>query len=550
MSNHSPITKFSNMLLGSPIVWGGLGCLGFYALLGKSTLKNEMFARYFEGHPVEYITTALFFIGAAALIMKLIGLMLQKASLNQPMLEEVPPGGQPVEDAAHLLAQLDGVPASMQSSYLVRRLRAAVEYVRRKGTAESLDSHLHHLADEDFGHMIGSYAFIRIVIWAIPILGFLGTVIGITLAIAKLSPQALEKSLTAVTGGLGVAFDTTALALSLSIILMFAKYFVEQMESKLLTKVDSRVQRELVGRFQVDGAANDPQVALIRRASDAIVESTENLVQKQADVWKESMEAANERWTSLTSAAGEVVEKALAEAVSESIEKHASVLEGGLKEHSTEILSSISLHSAIVGEATDKHTSAITQSTDQLADALTESIQQYTASHRGYLQETSAALTELLSKSQSSLECSVTEYRETLATGTEQVAGTLQQSLAEHREAILNGEATLAEENRRHLSEVQFAIVEAAAATIEQQEQLVKQGDVLLKVVDATGQVQRLEESLNSNLSALAGSHNFEETVTSLAAAIQLLSVQLGQPKSKFTSISLGPDEQQTPAAA
>ena len=75
-----------------------------------------------------------------------------------------------------------------------------------------------------------------------------------------------------------------------------------------------------------------------------------------------------------------------------------------------------------------------------------------------------------------------------------------------------------------------------------QQEQLVKQSDVLLKVVDATGQVRKLEEALNGNLLSLAASHNFEQTVTSLAAAVQLLSVRLRQPAIVRNDIDLSGD--------
>ncbi|MEI2659369.1 MAG: MotA/TolQ/ExbB proton channel family protein [Bifidobacterium adolescentis] len=51
---------------------------------------------------------------------------------------------------------------------------------------------------------------IRTITWAVPILGFLGTVIGITMAIANITPDQLESSLGEVTAGLAVAFDTTA----------------------------------------------------------------------------------------------------------------------------------------------------------------------------------------------------------------------------------------------------------------------------------------------------------------------------------------------------
>jgi hypothetical protein len=51
---------------------------------------------------------------------------------------------------------------------------------------------------------------------------------------------------------------------------------------------------------------------------------------------------------------------------------------------------------------------------------------------------------------------------------------------------------------------------------------------VLLKVVDATGQIARLESALNDNLIAVSKAHSFEEMAISLSAAIQLLSARLG----------------------
>ena len=107
---------------------------------------------------------------------------------------------------------------------------------------------------------MAAYSMVRIIIWAIPILGLLGTVIGITIAVANLNPETLEESMTKVTHGLGVAFDHTATALSLTMLLMFAKAGVERVEDSLLARVDERVSHELVGRFQRTGDGDDPNV--------------------------------------------------------------------------------------------------------------------------------------------------------------------------------------------------------------------------------------------------------------------------------------------------
>ena len=53
------------------------------------------------------------------------------------------------------------------------------------------------------------------------------------------------------------------------------------------------------------------------------------------------------------------------------------------------------------------------------------------------------------------------------------------------------------------------------------------------QAIDATGRVTQLQDALNSNLNALAGSKNFEDTVMSLAAAIHLLNSRLGATNSE-----------------
>jgi hypothetical protein len=77
-------------------------------------------------------------------------------------------------------------------------------------------------------------------------------------------------------------------------------------------------------------------------------------------------------------------------------------------------------------------------------------------------------------------------------------------------------------------SEIQQALLQNAEAVTLQQRELVRQNEVLAEVVAATGQVEKLETELNRNLSTLAGAKNFEQTVLSLGAAIQLLNSKLG----------------------
>ena len=58
------------------------------------------------------------------------------------------------------------------------------------------------------------------------------------------------------------------------------------------------------------------------------------------------------------------------------------------------------------------------------------------------------------------------------------------------------------------------------------QKTLAGQAELLTRVVDATHNVAALELTLESNLSALADSGRFEETLATLSAAVQLLAAR------------------------
>jgi hypothetical protein len=72
-----------------------------------------------------------------------------------------------------------------------------------------------------------------------------------------------------------------------------------------------------------------------------------------------------------------------------------------------------------------------------------------------------------------------------------------------------------------------------------QQQEMSRQSEVLLQVVQATGNVVTLEQSLNANLKALAGAKHFEETVMSLSAAIHLLTARANAAQENVPVVDL-----------
>ena len=517
----SRVTSFSEWLLRQAFIWGGLACLAFYALVVRAANEGSFLDRYFAGHPIAYCATALFFVGAAALVIKLLGITLQFATVEGVRLADARPGGEGVDDTGSLLSQLENVSAAMQDSYIVRRLREALQYVQRKGSADTLEQQLRHLEETDFSRMHHGYAMVRIILSTIPILGFLGTVIGITLAIAKLnlSGDAMDQSLPAVVAGLSVAFDTTALALSLSTVLLFVKFCVERVEIRLLSAVDASVSRQLVGRFKQFGSENDPHLASICRMSEELLSTVQSGMEEQAKLLKKSFERSSKQWSNILSDTATTLDEVLSGAVVEGMTRHANALNEGVQKQASDLENTLIRHAELLNEGLEQHSETLNRGLNQHTTALTNGLE----NHRVALTEAEQQLAQ--------------ENRRHLA-DVEAAVGEAMLVATNRQEKLIRQSETL-------LKEMQTALVEAAGSTVSQQEQLIKQGDILLQVVEATGQVKQLEEALNSNLKALAGAHNFQQTAAGLSAALQLMSIHLvGKPLETADEIVLAHEEQ------
>jgi biopolymer transport protein ExbB/TolQ len=95
------------------------------------------------------------------------------------------------------------------------------------------------------------YSLSRYIMWLIPTLGFIGTVIGISAALVyagTVSPQD-ENLLTEVTLQLGIAFHTTLLALLMAGVLMFALHIIQSMEERVLNQAGQYCLDNLINRL-------------------------------------------------------------------------------------------------------------------------------------------------------------------------------------------------------------------------------------------------------------------------------------------------------------
>lgn len=278
--------------LGWPIVFGLVGFWAFLFCLEQEWIKSELLVRYLNAHPVSYVATAMFFVGVASLGLKLCNVLVQVIDKPNVSLSPAPALAQRADASRHLLEEMEDWSHGRQESYLGRRLRHALEFVDKSESANGLEDELKYLAETDAEQQQESFALTRILIWAIPMLGFLGTVIGISGALGGLSIESdFSMMLSGLKEQLYVAFDTTALALTLSIVLMFAQFIVNRFETQLLSSVDHMAVEQLSGRFETIGSHRDPFLASVENMSNRVLDSIATANAQQSEVWKQGLTA-------------------------------------------------------------------------------------------------------------------------------------------------------------------------------------------------------------------------------------------------------------------
>ena len=318
--------------LGWSLLWGLALCLGFYGLIHNGVVDSPFIQRYFAGHPVEYVLTGMFFVGVVAIFNKATRVLGQFSILGEVEFAPRPDGGQAISDAAEMVGSLDKLPERARRSYFVRRLRSAIDYIHRKGDVADLDEQLKHLSEQDAERQHADYALVRIIIWATPMLGFLGTVIGITLALGNLSPTSLvqtpEMAMEGLLASLSVAFDTTALALTLSVALMFFQFIATQLEGELITAVDRRVEGELIGRFReitrqkLAGTVSSDTVGIAETITEALAESTKQIAAQQTNILREAILSAQSNWDRVVKVALQHVQENVDDTLRQSVIEH------------------------------------------------------------------------------------------------------------------------------------------------------------------------------------------------------------------------------------
>ena len=154
------------------------------------------------------------------------------------------------EDSHNILERLGSFTPAARSYILVRALKTGIQRFGVTGSIHDSATAVRNLCESEMERQESELSIIRYIAWAIPSIGFIGTVRGIGSALGQAN-RAVEGDITGVTQSLGVAFNSTFIALLISIVLMFFIHQLQLAQERLVLDVESYCDEHLISRLRV-----------------------------------------------------------------------------------------------------------------------------------------------------------------------------------------------------------------------------------------------------------------------------------------------------------
>lgn len=255
-------TTETNLLI--ELVFGLVGTLATFfavtplrAMGGPGSPASYIYGLIRERGPIQYAELFMFYMVVAHIFMKLRIVKSQLSVLATSPVEQGVDLGHD-ETVFELRKKVRKLPQFSWSILLNRIDRAFALWLGTKDVSR-VSTWAQSEGEREGVNSDATYLRTSLIVGAIPILGFIGTVLGLGTAIAgfsdflkqgsNLEMAQITASLQEVTGGLGTAFDTTLLALVLSLMAQFPLASVQRKEENLLVEIENYLDDHIVCRF-------------------------------------------------------------------------------------------------------------------------------------------------------------------------------------------------------------------------------------------------------------------------------------------------------------
>lgn len=256
-------TRVNGLLSG---IIGVLLAVAFYVVLTTSSLVSTHFGMVFlDRGPTQHAVVVLFFWSLIILLFKSVKLRLQRRALDVRVLPDEPGFVISTSTVEQVLRRIHEIADDPRNFVVLNRVEVALSNLRNLGAVGDVEEILRSQASQDESQMETSYALIQGFVWAIPVLGFIGTVLGLSQAIGSFTAvlgtgqdvSAITGALGKVTAGLATAFDTTLVALVAALVLQLLMVMTKKSEEEFLDEAMEYGLRNVVGRLRLESAVGD-----------------------------------------------------------------------------------------------------------------------------------------------------------------------------------------------------------------------------------------------------------------------------------------------------
>ena len=154
------------------------------------------------------------------------------------------------EDTREYARPVQALPVETQNQLLARALLAALQRFASTRNVHDVSEAVRQVCDAESDRLDSELAMVRYITWAIPSIGFIGTVRGIGDALGQ-AYEAVGGNISGVTESLGVAFNSTFVALVISILIRFLVDQVQLVQERLVLDIQTYCDRHLIRHMQV-----------------------------------------------------------------------------------------------------------------------------------------------------------------------------------------------------------------------------------------------------------------------------------------------------------
>ncbi len=150
------------------------------------------------------------------------------------------------EDVGQYRRNIQMLMATEQQRPLIQWINKALLRFKLNQSVEEVSQLIQYEREMSLNHLDNSLSTVRYLAWAIPSIGFIGTVLGIGAGLGN-----INEGKAAVVAKLNVAFDTTLVALILSLFLMLVLHYIQREEEAVVLKQEAYCMQYLVNRLYI-----------------------------------------------------------------------------------------------------------------------------------------------------------------------------------------------------------------------------------------------------------------------------------------------------------